>query len=204
MSFASDVFGESFDTTVDERDVNTLPFQIERGRKLRPHVAFQNLLRDIDRLGGRAVSLDDMSQVVARRLRDSDKAPPEFPRRRLSSLLALVAPASGDTTKSTREPLLSVRVELWLRELRRMVATLAAQPALVYSDDVGISDTRLMYAPVHCRDCHVMGCGATQTATDDMIASGFAHVLRGVLQRRHCHAVCLPRRRRRAARREDV
>jgi DEAD/DEAH box helicase domain-containing protein len=158
-----------FDTAVNERDVNTLPFQIELGRKLRQHVAFQNLLRDIDRLGGRAVSLDDLSQVVARRLRDSDKASPDFPRMWLSSLLALVAHASGETTKSTREPLLSVRVELWLRELRRMVATLAAQPALVHSDDVGISDTRLMYAPVHCRDCHVMGWGATQTATDGMI-----------------------------------
>lgn len=158
-----------FDTIADERDMSTLAFQIELGRTLRQHVAFQNLLRDIDRLGGRAVSLDDLSQVVARRLRDSDKAPPEFTRQWLTSLLALVAHASGATTKSSREPLLSIRVELWLRELRRMVATLAAQPALVHSDDVGISETRLMYAPIHCRDCHVMGWGATQTATDGMI-----------------------------------
>lgn len=158
-----------FDNAVDERDVTTLAFQIDLGRKMRQHVAFQNVLRDIDRLGGRAVSLDDLSQVVARRLRESDTAPADFSRRWLSSLLALVAHASGETAKTTRGPLLSVRVELWLRELRRMVATLAAQPVLVHSDDVGVSDPRMMFAPVHCRDCHVMGWGATQTATDGMV-----------------------------------
>jgi len=158
-----------FGLGVDARDLSTLAFQIDLGRKLKQHVAFQNLLRDVDRLGGRAVSVDELAQVVRRRLRNPSSAPNDYPRLWLGSLLALIAHASGenvDRAKPARVPLLTVRIELWLRELRRMVASLSREPALLHSDDLKVSDPRVLLPLVHCRDCHAMGWGATQSATD--------------------------------------
>ena len=161
-------FGES----VTETEAVTLAFQIELGRRLKQHVSFQNLLRDIERLGGRAVSVDDLCQVLTRRLRDAADAPAEYPRLWLGSLLALIAHASQETDRPARSPLVTVRVELWLRELRRMVGTLSATPELVHSDDLSAHEPRMLFPVVHCRDCHVMGWGGTQAPTDGAMLRG--------------------------------
>lgn len=155
-----------FGTDVDVRDVPTLAFQVDLGRQLKQHVAFQNLLRDVDRLGGRAVGLDELSDVVSRRLHDIAKAPSDYPRLWIGSLLSLIAHASKETATKEREPLLTLRVELWLRELRRMVASLSREPVLVHSDDINANDRGIRLPLIHCRDCHAMGWGATQTPTD--------------------------------------
>ena len=156
-----------FDEKIDAATAATPAFKIELGRRLKLHVAFQNLLRDLHRLGGRAVALDDLADTVRNRLRDVESAKPDYPKRWLLSLLALVSHAAVALDKSgERIPFLSVRIELWLRELRRMVASLSAEPRLVYSDDLPAGDKRVYMPLIHCRDCHAMGWGATLTKTD--------------------------------------
>lgn len=160
-------YGLWFGKTVDEAAVATLPFQVELGRQLKCHVAFQNLLRDMNRLGGRAVALADLIDAVRRRFRDAEAAPEDYAARWVLSLLALVSHASKEVLGGTdREPFLSVRIELWMRELRRMVASLSIEPRLVHSDDLAASDKESYLPLIHCRDCHAMGWGATLTKTD--------------------------------------
>ncbi len=158
-------FGEE----ADEQRVSTLAFQVQLGERLKRHVAFQNLLRDLHHLGSRAVDLADLSEIVRRRLRATEDFDRDLPRLWIGSLLALIAHASRPTLGPDREPLLTLRVELWARELRRMVASLSPEPVLVHSDDLPASEVRVFLAPIHCRDCHVMGWGATQTATDGAV-----------------------------------
>ncbi len=155
-----------FGAEMDVRDVEALAFRKGLGLKLKQHVAFQNLLRDMHHLQGRAVSLDDLTDVVRRRLRDVESAQSDYPRLWVGSLVGLISHASKETKKDEREPLLTVRVELWLRELRRMVASLSSEPGLIHSDDLTANDKRICLPLIHCRDCHAMGWGATQTATD--------------------------------------
>lgn len=164
--FISSQYQLWFDANVEARDVNGLEFRVSLGKQLKQHVAFQNLLRDLHKLGGRAVALEDLIEVMRQRLRDSAGAPPDYPRLWLGSLVSLISHASKETKGPHREPLLSVRIELWLRELRRMVATLSDEPALIHSDDIAANDGRVLLPLIHCRDCHAMGWGATQTATD--------------------------------------
>ncbi|MEW6166486.1 MAG: DEAD/DEAH box helicase [Pseudomonadota bacterium] len=157
-----------FDTQVTADEVVQPAFRVGLGEQLKQHVAFQNLLRDLARLGGRAVALKDLVATVRRRLRDADAAPERYPALWLSSLLSLVShAASGLDHRGERIALLTVRVDLWMRELRRMVASLAPEPALVHSDDLPANEQGLHLAPIHCRDCHAMGWGAVQTRTDD-------------------------------------
>jgi DEAD/DEAH box helicase domain-containing protein len=158
-----------FGSGVEANEVADLAFQVDLGHRLKRHFAFQNLLRDVHNLGDRAVLLDELSDVVRRRLRDVTNAPPDYARLWIGSLLAMIAHASTQVSGDARRPLLSLRVELWLRELKRMVASLSAEPVLLHSDDLAINDPRVCLPLIHCRDCHAMGWGATQTATDGAI-----------------------------------
>jgi DEAD/DEAH box helicase domain-containing protein len=155
-----------FDDSVPA-NVQDVDFQVRLGQRLKQHVAFQNLLRDLHRLGGRAVALADVEDAIAPRLRDRDRAPTDYPRRWLLSLLSLVSHAAESADAAgRRRPFLSVRVELWLRELRRMVASLSATPQLVHSDDLAGNEAGVHLPLIHCRDCHAMGWGAVVSATD--------------------------------------
>jgi len=130
-------------------------------------VAFQNLLRDLNRAGTRAVALDVLADAVLRRLRAGDAAPADLARLWLVSLLSLVAHARQEVPgASAPAPLLNLRVELWLREMRRMVASLAAEPRLRHSDDLSAREPGVYLPVIHCRDCHAAGWGATLAPTD--------------------------------------
>jgi DEAD/DEAH box helicase domain-containing protein len=144
-----------------------LPFRVQLGGQLKQHVAFQTLLRDIKRLGARAVPLSELVDVAGHRLEDAGSAPSDYASLSLVSLLALVSHASKNVPNGIeRDPLLAVRVELWLRELRRMVASLSVTPRLVHSDDLPVSEGNVHLPIIHCRDCDAMGWGATVTKTE--------------------------------------
>jgi DEAD/DEAH box helicase domain-containing protein len=131
-------------------------------------------------LEARPVLLSDLAESLAqssKTLRNKDK--PELATRVVVSLLSLISEArtwlperedarvqreDRDEARRTR-PLLEVRLQLWQRELRRMVADLGdvandKLPTLRYSDDL-TDDQRSRHLPViHCRDCGAMGWGS--------------------------------------------
>lgn len=127
------------------------------GERLKSHFAFQNLLRDLERLGPKSVLLDDLLVLLKRRLPGCDDE--RFALLWLSSLLSLVAHARQD---AHQDFFLQVKVEIWLRELRRMVAVLDAEPQLRHHDDLRKADMERLHLPViHCRECHATGWGST-------------------------------------------
>jgi DEAD/DEAH box helicase domain-containing protein len=166
-AYLADQYRLWFDEEVTPEQVERLEWRVALGERLKSHVAFQNLLRDLDKLGKRAVPLDDLLAHIGRRLRADDQ--PLYLIRWLESLIAMISHArrkkSADKAAIDSEedllPLLSVRVELWLRELRRMVARMAAEPALRHQADLGSADKGIHLPVVHCRDCHATGWGAT-------------------------------------------
>ncbi|TBV05087.1 DEAD/DEAH box helicase [Phytopseudomonas dryadis] len=161
-----------FGTPYSAEQVVDAGWRCRLGAMLKSHFAFQNLLRDMERLGPRAVALDDLLAVLARRL--PPHADARYPLLWLGSLLALVAHArqprgvSLDAVRGEQDTafFLQVKVELWLRELRRMVASLDNPPRLTHHDDLGKAEQAQVWLPViHCRDCHATGWGATLPRT---------------------------------------
>lgn len=147
-------FGESCSVTQAEDFV----WRCGLGDRLKSHFAFQNLLRDLERLGPKSVLLDDLLLLLKRRLPSCDDE--RFALLWLSSLLSLVAHARQD---AHQDFFLQVKVEIWLRELRRMVAVLDAEPHLRHHDDLRKADMERLHLPViHCRECHATGWGSTQ------------------------------------------
>ncbi|MCX6019367.1 MAG: DEAD/DEAH box helicase [Chloroflexi bacterium] len=128
-------------------DVDMIEWRIELGRLLKSHQLFQNLLK-LTRTG--APSYKDLTATFGRGM-PADAAP-----RVLDALLTLVAWARHDA----RTPLVTLRLQLWVRELRRMVGHLS-----VRADDVRlVSETDLpadrdgLYLPlVQCSQCRTTG-----------------------------------------------
>jgi DEAD/DEAH box helicase domain-containing protein len=150
-----------FGTEVTNVQVDNFDWRCELGNQLKCHFAFQNLLRDLDKLGGRSVLVADLVRLLMRRLPQRDDE--RYALLWLSSLLALVAHARKP---GHQDFFLQVKVEIWLRELARMVALLDAEPRLRHHDDLGKAEKGDVYLPViNCRDCHATGWGATLPKT---------------------------------------
>lgn len=115
----------------------------------------------------------------------------------LQSFVALIAQARLSVSESEADkqkrlaegkprpvrPFVQLRSQLWLRELRRLVASVQSEPVLKYADDLGI-DERTHYLPVvHCRDCHATGWASMrhgqsaklETELDDIYRQFFDH-----------------------------
>jgi len=140
---------------------------VELGRRLRQHVMLDNLLR---RLGGQPRALEGLVHDLSRAM-PGFREHPAFGRRALLSFLTLVSAARSwrdELPEARRErveeglppvavPFLQVRVQLWVRELRRMVASVEPQPRLRFFDDLN-QEQRAGHLPViHCRECGAMG-----------------------------------------------
>lgn len=125
------------------------------GEYLHQHTAFLSLLRA-------SSQLVDVRLLAEQWQKDFSLDSTEYALALLDSLTALVSTARvwADDAQQKVRPFLQVRVQLWLRELRRMLASVEPEPRLVHSDDL-IDPTQPLHLPVlHCRECHSAAWGA--------------------------------------------
>lgn len=84
----------------------------------------------------------------------------------LDSLLSLITIARRRVTlpggKTLILPWVNLRVQLWFRELKRMVATVESHPRLLYSDDLTSEQAKKTLPVMHCRDCGATGWGGVK------------------------------------------
>ncbi|HDN9016128.1 TPA: DEAD/DEAH box helicase [Aeromonas salmonicida] len=138
--------------------------RVELGLLLRQHSALHVLLQDLQ--GGilSESQCRDHLQVML-------SVSAEQARLVLQSLLALIAQARlavvehpADQEKRLAagkarpvRPLVQLRSQLWLRELRRLVASVSDKPTLVFANELAVEDREHHLPVVHCRDCHATG-----------------------------------------------
>lgn len=160
---------------------------VNLGCDLKRHEAFHRLLLD-------SQGVTDLETLLQRWKRERQWA--GNPQVVLYSLLALVsaareALASADDTPRLA-PLLTVRLQLWLRELTRMVSRVGGTPELLYADDdpqgrpvpgqVETEMSELRLPLVHCRDCHGAAWGTLKAEDDPHISRDLAAFYRHYFQ----------------------
>ncbi|RMG85087.1 MAG: DEAD/DEAH box helicase, partial [Candidatus Dadabacteria bacterium] len=123
-------------------------------RRLKGHVFFQNLLKV---LRGRVRPYDEVLFDLERAMPWLRRGEGRYGELLLDSLLALVSAARVRTDSGGLAPFLHVRVQSWVRELRRMVATVGPTPRLVFSHDLSEEEARVCLPVVNCRDCGATG-----------------------------------------------
>jgi DEAD/DEAH box helicase domain-containing protein len=136
-----------------EGDVHDTGWRLELGRQLGTLPAVHNLVRQAED----TCSIEELLERFSRQLGIDGRYPLSFRVVLLDSLLALMAHARGATGQSW----VQLRVKVWLRELKRMVASLVPIPELVHSDDIDSNDGDQHLPVVHCRDCGATGWSST-------------------------------------------
>lgn len=140
---------------------STSPDRLEQLREALPSrlvrlSAFRRLLLDT---GGSLFSIRELAQKWAddTSAREMNIGPGDVEQAQnlIDSLLTLVSEA-----RVHGRPFLQLRVQLWARELARMVSTVSAEPELVFSDDCDPDTFRLPF--VVCRECGHAGWGGVQ------------------------------------------
>ncbi|MCV2356559.1 DEAD/DEAH box helicase [Paucibacter sp. B2R-40] len=153
------------EATPSIEDVNSPAWRIRLGQMLKHHLLFSNLLK---RVKGDVLDMGVLAEQM------QGKALPAAAnghlREVIDALLVLVSwarspvvdaavTANGQGVVKTL-PLVTVRVQLWLRELRRMVANVALNPGdvkLQHSSQLGANPGGLHLPLVQCSECHTTG-----------------------------------------------
>ncbi len=134
-------------------NVNDDSWRLGLGLQLGTLPAVNNLVRQ----AASTCSIEELLARFSRQLGLGDRYPRRYRVLLLESLLALIAHARRTTTKLDGSPVvvpwLNLRVQLWMRELKRMVASVEAEPQLRHSDDLAGGDISSHLPVVHCRDC---------------------------------------------------
>jgi DEAD/DEAH box helicase domain-containing protein len=112
---------------------------------LMPLLPFQILIREYQHVE----SIQPLIKEWSNRLRVSA----DHAALAVDGLIGLISAARS----SGRRPLVNVRCQLWLRELRRMVATVSPEPELTFADDLPPEDAPFSLPVVHCNECHATG-----------------------------------------------
>lgn len=152
------------------------------GQDLRRHQAFHQLLLSVE-------GVTDLAALIERW--QAQLNIPSHAETLLYSLLALVSAARNGIDKGDGTlllaPLLNVRLQLWLRELSRMVASVDDAPQLNFADDrlgdAGDGDSRPLQLPlVHCRECHAGAWGTLKRDDEPRITQDLSAFYREYFQ----------------------
>ena len=119
------------------------------GRELRKHGFLRTVLLNLE---GKITDWATLTDRIARWDTQFEGFTAEDRHRTLQSFLALVSQAKrrvGDRD----EPFLACQVQLWVREMSRMVRAVAAKPAFFWRDETPLSGPLKGLPAVYCREC---------------------------------------------------
>ena len=147
-------FGLFFPDEPAPSEVKDVAWRIQLSDYLKRHILFVNLLKQ---LKGGVVHYGELTERLQKNLPVA--AHPQV-REVLDALLVLVAWALIPSANGKTLPLVSLRVQLWIRELRRMVAKLAVDAEdvrLRSSADVAANPDGVYLPLIQCSECHTTG-----------------------------------------------
>ncbi len=171
-----------FDEQPDQ-DVASAKWRCDLATQLEKHVFFQDLLR---RDLGQPTSYFE----ICRRLRQiahlrhyQDHELELF----VDAMAVLISHArsnpenSDGAAQAHTRPFLNLRVQLWIREMRRMVASVSDKPELIHHDDLNSGD--VSHLPiVHCKECGETGWIGVKKVGDNAISTTLGDIYREFFQ----------------------
>lgn len=153
-------------------------WMIKLSEEMKQHAFFRNLILV---LNNQTMTVDQMAASLRKIDAALTNADDEFILLLLESLLALVSVARQprENPDSPLLPFLDVRVQVWMRELRRVVSDVGHEPHLRFSDDLKPEQKKNHLPLMHCRECGAMGWGAIKRQQDNAFESDLKSFYQG-------------------------
>lgn len=129
---------------------------------------FRALLRA---LGGKPRGFDALFETMFGSHENPEPALRERFASAVESMAACVSAARVRDNGVVR-PFLHARLQLWFRELRRMVCTVGAAPRLDFSDELPADRLQRSLPMLHCRECGATAWGGVLPAAEQRVRSG--------------------------------
>lgn len=168
-------FGTDFELP-DKPDTAT---RFALGERLRAHFFFQCLIRI---LNNQTMEEDGLAKNLDQIIPGFTKQPKVFQTAFIDSIFALISFARRRIVTADgaeiAAPFLQVRVQLWLREMRRMVATVEPNPRLCYAADRRPDDPVQALPLLHCRNCGHVGYLSMMPQTDHALSAELDKIYR--------------------------
>ena len=152
-------FGEKIETF--EEDV----WKVALGESLKGHAFFRDLMMILD---SKTTSIEDLLYEISKTWPEVSQIGHQSQIYLINSMLALISCARIKEGERLL-PFLHVRVQLWLREMRRIVAEVSVNPDLRFFDDLKEDQISKHLPILHCRECGSMGWGGTMRQLDNAI-----------------------------------
>ncbi|MGQ4650336.1 DEAD/DEAH box helicase [Lyngbya aestuarii] len=140
-------------------------WRIELGQELKSLPIIHNLVRILSQ---QSCPYSELLDTLSRRLHLPIHQHPEYCHLLFDSIFALIGAARRCVQRPDGQTLIlpwaTLRVQVWFRELKRMVASVESEPQLMFSDDLtsAMQDTLKTLPVIHCRDCGATGWGGVQ------------------------------------------
>ncbi|NCC60076.1 MAG: DEAD/DEAH box helicase [Verrucomicrobiae bacterium] len=154
------------------KDASDHGFGLELGQKLREHQFFQNFIRI---LNGPTIAEVDVRTRLERVLPGFSMQSIQYQTALVDSLMGLISNARMTVLKADGErveqPFLQLRLQLWLRELRRMVVSVGPEPRIRFAADLRAEEPLKHLPLIHCRSCERMGWVSTKGMTDNRFSA---------------------------------
>ncbi|MBW4532661.1 MAG: DEAD/DEAH box helicase [Pleurocapsa minor HA4230-MV1] len=143
-----------------EDDWDETDWRIDLGDRLKSLPIVHNLLKI---LSGKPTSLPSLWTQLSRKMRLPNSTDTTYQIALFTSLAALFSIARDINNR----PWANIRIQLWLRELRRMVADISDRPALTFADDLTTEESGKSLPVIHCRECGATGWGSLRRKQND-------------------------------------
>lgn len=138
-------------------------WRTELGKRIRKHSLFRDLLTALE---DSVLPLSEVLVALCKLDSGFAEASPELQEAVLMSMLSLLSHSRGSDSIS---PLVHVRLQMWLRELRRLIASVSYKPRLRFADDLNEDQLRVHLPVIHCRECGATGWGGVVRKLDGRI-----------------------------------
>lgn len=151
--------------------------RVALGDFLRRHLFFQRLIELLD---NQTIEEEDLRGKINQVLRGFNHKSSIFQDAFIDSIFALVSFArrriSSNDEQEHVAPFLQVRAQLWLREMRRMVATVEPEPRLRFAADLQAKENTLSLPIIHCRSCGHVGYLSTMHMGDNKLSADLQQI----------------------------
>jgi DEAD/DEAH box helicase domain-containing protein len=137
------------------------------GLSLKSHAFFRNLLTILE---GKPKQTEKLLDEIEKQIPSFGHPDREYLALLLASFVSLVSEAKVPGPRKL-DPLVQVRYQFWLRELRRMVSLVGTEPALGFAGDLKPEQLVRSLPVIHCRECGLTGWGATVKDADNKLNS---------------------------------